>query len=260
MIRRLAVFVYGVVSYAAFFGVFIYHLAWVAGLWVPVMLDSAPTAPLAQALLVDLALVALFGVQHTVMARPRFKRWISGIIPPEAERSTFVLTASALLALMMWQWQPIGGVLWNVGNPTARLALYGLCIVGWNIVLLSSFFINHFDLFGLRQVWLALRGQPYTPLRFKTPAAYSMVRHPMYVGILLAYWVTPTMTAAHLTFAVMMTGYLMVGIRYEERGLVVEHGKAYADYRRRVPMLVPFLRPRPSAGGDVPKVGEVPVS
>jgi len=193
----------------------------------------------------------VFALQHSVIARPAFKRWWTSIVPEPAERSTYVLASSVALLVLFWQWRPIGGVVWQVEQPLAVAALYGIFATGWLIVLVTTFLINHFDLFGLRQVWLHLRGKPYRPLGFVTPGPYRHVRHPLYVGWLLAFWATPTMTAAHFFFAAMTTTYILVAIRLEERDLADIHGAKYAEYRRTVPMLVPRVRLAEPADGKM---------
>jgi protein-S-isoprenylcysteine O-methyltransferase Ste14 len=250
--HRIGVFVYGVLSYVLFLATFLYAVGFVGGFGVPRSLDSTAAGPLGVALAVDLLLLAAFAVQHSVMARPAFKRWWTRAVPPPAERSTYVLFSSLALLLLFWQWRPLGGVVWQVESPTGQIVLYGLFAAGWLTVLVSTFLINHFDLFGLRQVWLYLRGEPYRPLAFGTPGPYRWVRHPLYVGWLLAFWATPTMTAAHLLFAVMTTAYILIAIQLEERDLVVAHGERYAEYRRRVPMLIPRV------GAAKPVVVEMP--
>lgn len=240
MLKRILVFGYGVISYAIFFATFLYAIGFVGDLFVPRTIDGAPGVPLWEALLVNLGLLALFAVQHSVMARPAFKRWITRYIPQAAERSTYVLLSSLALILLFGNWEPMGGVIWQVQDPVGQGLLYGAFAFGWGLVLLSTFLINHFDLFGLRQVWLFLIGRPYTPLVFKTPALYRVVRHPLYVGWLFAFWATPVMTVAHLVFAVMTTAYILIAIRLEERDLMDAHPE-YAGYRRRVPMLIPRL-------------------
>lgn len=242
--KRISVFVYGVVAYGAFFATFLYAIGFVGNLLVPKSIDAAPTVPLAQALLVNTLLLGIFALQHSIMARPAFKRLLTRVIPEPAERSTYVLASSLALIGLFVFWQPIGGVVWDVQDPIARAVLYGLFAFGWALVLITTFIINHFDLFGLRQVWLYLRGKPYTRLQFVTPGPYRIVRHPLYVGWLFAFWATPTMTAAHLFFAVVTTAYILIAIRLEERDLVGEHGRSYANYRRRVPMLIPRLSRR----------------
>lgn len=238
---RIGVFLYGVASYAVFFATFCYAAGWVGNFLVPRPMDAAPEHPLWLAALINTGLLGLFAVQHSVMARPAFKRWWTRIIPAPAERSTYVLFSSLALILMFWFWSPMGVVIWDVQAPAAQIALYTLFVAGWGLVLHATFLINHFDLFGLRQVWLNLRGRPYTPLPFKTPLFYRVVRHPLYVGWLIAFWATPTMTAAHLLFAILTTAYILIAIRLEERNLIEAHPE-YEQYRREVPMLVPSLR------------------
>jgi len=238
---RIAVFLYGVVSYGVFFGTFLYAAGFVGNLVVPKGLDSSPVGPFGTSLLIDLGLLSLFAVQHSVMARPAFKRAWTRIVPEPAERSTYVRASSLALILLFWQWRPLGGVVWDIQAPAGRALMYAGFAFGWLLVLVTTFLINHFDLFGLRQVWLYLRGRPYEPLPFKTPGLYRLVRHPLYVGWFFAFWATPTMTVTHLLFAVMTTAYILVAIQLEERDLVAAHPE-YESYRRRVPMLVPALR------------------
>ena len=244
MFKRLSIFLYGVISYAIFFGTFLYAVGFIGNFAVPRTLDGSPTMGFTMALLIDLGLLGLFAVQHSVMARPAFKRWFTKWVPESAERSTYVLLSSlALIAMFAW-WQPLGGMVWNVTDATMRGVLWGGFAFGWLLVLVSTFLINHFDLFGLRQVWLQLRGRPYTHLAFGTPGPYRLVRHPLYVGWLFAFWATPTMTVSHLVFAIATTGYILIAIRFEERDLVAHHGKLYQEYAEKVPMLVPFTRKR----------------
>lgn len=247
--NRIAAFIYGVICYAIFFGTFLYAIGFVGNFIVPKSIDSTPAGPLVPALLVDALLLGVFAVQHSVMARPGFKRLWTRIVPKPVERSTFVLFASLALIALFAYWQPIGGVIWDVQNPVGQAVLYGLCALGWGLVLVATFLINHFDLFGLRQVWLYARGKEYRPLGFATPGLYKMVRHPLYIGFFFAFWATPTMTAAHLFFALMTTAYILIAIRFEEHDLVAEHGARYAEYRKQVPMLVPRLGGRSSGAG-----------
>lgn len=236
---RTLAFLYGLVCYAIFFCTFLYAMGFVAGVAVPKSIDSAPGVPPAQALLFDALLALVFAVQHSGMARPAFKRVWTRIIPKHLERSTYVLLASAALALLFWQWEPIGGVIWDVHSQPARILLEGLSLAGWTVVLVTTFLIDHFDLFGLRQVWLHLRRVPYTPPQFTTRGWYRYVRHPLYFGFLVAFWAAPTMTIAHLVFAVAMTAYILVAIRLEERDMVRLHGARYEAYREQVSMLIP---------------------
>ncbi|HXW09727.1 MAG TPA: isoprenylcysteine carboxylmethyltransferase family protein [Steroidobacteraceae bacterium] len=243
MLERTFQFLYGVACYVVFLATFLYAIAFVGGFLVPTPLDApAGSTPLAQAILIDALLLLVFAVQHSVMARPWFKARWTRIIPPAVERSTFVLAASLALALVFWQWRPIGITVWSVDEPVGRALLWVLFAAGWGTVLVVTFLISHFDLFGLRQVWLSLRGQPYTPVAFRTPLPYRHVRHPLYLGFMLAFWATPHMTVAHLLFALLTTGYILVAIQFEERDLVAQHGARYEHYRRTVPMLVPRWR------------------
>jgi len=241
--KRWLIFFYGVACYAIAFVTLLYAIGFVGNLWVPKSIDSAPRLPLGLALLIDGGLLGLFAIQHSVMARPGFKRWWTRIVPQEAERSTYILFASIALVIMFVYWEPLGGSVWDVQSPLAQQLLYGGFAFGWFLVFLSTFLINHFDLFGLRQIWLQLLGKPYRPLPFKTPMLYRIVRHPLYVGLLLAFWSTPIMTLTHLVFAIATTAYILIAIQLEERDLLAEHPE-YARYRKRVPMLVPFLKRR----------------
>ena len=239
MLKRVAVFVYGVVCYGAFFATFLYAVGFIGNLVVPKTLDSPTHTPFLYALGIDVLLLGIFAVQHSVMARPWFKRVWTRVIPEPAERSTYVLLSSLALIALFVYWQPLGGMVWNIENPTARLVMYQLFGLGFGIVLIATFLINHFDLFGLRQVWLYLVGKPYTQLSFRTPLFYRYVRHPLYVGWMMAFWFTPTMTGAHLLFAIMTTAYMLAAIRWEEHDLVMVFGEKYTRYRESVPMLIP---------------------
>ena len=242
MIKRVTIFVYGLVCYAVFFATFLYAIGFVGNYLVPRGIDGVPTTEFAKALLIDLGLLGLFAIQHSVMARPVFKRWVTKFIPESAERSTYVLAASVALIVLFYYWQPLGGVVWNVENGALRTALLVLCAFGWLLVLAATFLINHFDLFGLRQVWLQLRGRPYSTLRFSTPGPYRLVRHPLYLGFLFAFWATPTMTVTHLVFAIATTAYILIAIQLEVRDLVSALGDDYRHYRAQVPMIFPLGR------------------
>jgi methanethiol S-methyltransferase len=245
MVTRILFFVYGCIAYALFLATFLYAIAFVGGFAVPTQLDGSPTSEFSMALAVDVLLLGVFAVQHSVMARRWFKNWWTQVVPWAIERSTYVLFASLALDLLFWQWRPLGGTVWSVQDPLAQALIWTVFAYGWLQVLVMTFLINHFDLFGLRQVWLHLLGRQYTRVRFATPAPYRFVRHPLYLGFLLAFWAAPTMTVAHLAFALTTTAYIVVAIQFEERDLVHEHGASYQDYRRRVPMLFPRLPRRP---------------
>jgi protein-S-isoprenylcysteine O-methyltransferase Ste14 len=245
MINRIATFVYGAVCYLVFFGVFLYAVGFIGNFAVPKSIDSPADGPWTTALMVNTGLLALFAVQHSVMARPAFKALLTRIVPAPMERSTYVLASSLALAVLFWQWKPLGGVVWDVQSPLGRAVLYGGFAFGWALVLLATFLINHFDLFGLRQVWRHLQGQPQSGLTFGTPLLYRVVRHPLYVGWICTFWCAPTMTATHMFFALATTGYILIAIRFEERDLMRMHPE-YAEYRKQVPMLIPAL-PGPGA-------------
>jgi methanethiol S-methyltransferase len=244
--KRLVVFVYGVLCYVVFLVSLLYAVGFIGNFAVPKSIDAGPNGPLGGALAVNAALLAAFALQHSFMARRSFKRMLTRFVPEPVERSTYVLFSSLALLLMFWQWRPIGGVIWDVGNGPAQAVVFGLYAVGLCIVLASTFLINHFDLFGLRQVYLHLRGARYTPLQFRTPFFYRYVRHPLYVGWLLTFWAAPVMTIAHLFFAVMTTAYILIAIQLEERDLVAMYGQKYRQYQKEVPMIIPGVRPSPS--------------
>jgi methanethiol S-methyltransferase len=239
MVKRIAFFTYGCFAYLAFLGTFLYAIAFVGDFAVPTRLDGAPRAPLGPSLAIDAVLLTLFAVQHSVMARRWFKEWWTQIVSSAIERSTYVLCASLALILLFWQWRPLGGFVWSVENTAGQVVLHTLFACGWALVLYATFLINHFDLFGLRQVWFALIGRPYAKVPLATPWLYRVIRHPLYLGFLLAFWMTPTMTLAHLVFAIATTAHILLAIQLEERDLVAEHGIAYESYRQRVPMLIP---------------------
>lgn len=238
---RLLALVYGSLSYLVFLFAFIYAIGFVAGFGVPKHIDSGATGDLGTALVIDLALLGLFAVQHSGMARPGFKRWWTQIVPGPIERSTYVLVSSLVLIMLFWFWRPLPLQLWDVELEAVRFALYGVSAFGWLLVLTSTFVINHFDLFGLRQVWLYNRGQAPGKHPFIVRAFYRIVRHPIMLGFLIAFWAAPTMSVGHLLFALMTTGYIVIAVKFlEERDLVAHFGDEYRDYQRRVPMLLPL--------------------
>jgi protein-S-isoprenylcysteine O-methyltransferase Ste14 len=240
--KRYLIIGYGAASYLLFVLAFLYLIGFVGDFLVPRTVDRAITAPIGEAVAVNVALLGVFGVQHSVMARQGFKRWWTRFVPPSIERSTYVWLSSAALVLLYWQWRTMPAVLWDVRPPAARLMVWALFWLGWAIAFASTFMINHFDLFGLRQVFLAWRGKPYTELGFRTHLFYRLVRHPLMLGFLIAFWAAPTMTAGHLLFSIAITGYILIALQIEERSLVAALGDQYRDYRRDVPMLLPCPR------------------
>lgn len=236
------IFAYGALAYAAFLVAFLYAMGFVGNWLVPKSIDTGTAGSLLPSLVINGLLLSLFVVQHTIMARPAFKRWWTTIIPKAMERSTFVLLASSILLLTFWQWRPLPTIVWEFTHPAAWWGLTAVSLMGWGIVLLASFMVSHFDLFGLRQVWFRLRERTYRPVGFRLVGLYKLVRHPLMVGFLIAFWATPVMTVGHLFFAIMTTGYILFGTWVEERDLVAEHGEDYINYRRRVRGLVPLPR------------------
>jgi protein-S-isoprenylcysteine O-methyltransferase Ste14 len=241
-VGRLVAFLYGVAAYVVFFVSFLYAVGFVSGLVVPKTIDAGPVVPAGEALIVNLLLMSLFAVQHSVMARRQFKDWWTRYVPKTVERTTYVLLASLILLLLFWQWRPMPAVVWQVADPHVATAITALAFVGWLIVLTGTFLINHFELFGLHQVANNLAGRPMPAPRFRTPLYYKFVRHPIYLGFIIAFWAAPTMTAGHLLFAAVTTAYIVVGALLEERDLIEIFGDDYRRYKARVSMLLPWRK------------------
>lgn len=239
MIGRISTLLYGIFCYLVFLASFLYAIAFLGDFGVPRTIDSGLQGSIGLALAINAGLLALFALQHSIMARSWFKRAWTRIVPPAAERSTYVLFSSVALILLFWQWRPIGGLVWQVTNGPTRIAIYGVYAIGWLLLLVATFLINHFDLFGLRQVYLHFRGQEYTGLKFRTPGLYRVVRHPIYLSWLCIFWATPRMTIAHLVFALATTAYILIAIQLEERDLIRAYGEAYRRYKRQVPSILP---------------------
>jgi methanethiol S-methyltransferase len=239
---KIIAFFYGLIAYLVFFGTFLYAIGFVTGLVVPKTIDTGTVVPLGEALVVNILLMSLFAVQHSVMARHQFKRWWTQFVSKSVERSTYVLLASCILILLFWQWRPIPTVVWETADPTLAATITGVSLAGWALVLASTFMINHFELFGLHQVVNNLVGKPMAEPRFKTPMLYNFVRHPIYLGFIIAFWAAPVMTVGHLLFAAVTTAYIFVGIFLEEHDLVGMFGEDYKRYRQRVGMLLPWRK------------------
>jgi protein-S-isoprenylcysteine O-methyltransferase Ste14 len=240
---KVFAFLYGVVSYAIFLGVLLYTVGFLANFWVPKSIDSGAAGPLGQAILINLALLSLFAVQHSVMARPGFKRWWCQFVPKPVERATYVLLTNAVLILLFWQWRPMPEIVWEAGGMW-RNVIWGIYVFGIVLAVYATFLIDHFDLFGLRQVWIHLKDREYTDLNFVTPTLYRIVRHPLYIGWFVIFWAAPTMTQGHLLFAAVATAYTLVAIRFEERDLV-DFLPEYRQYQEDVPMIIPFAKGKP---------------
>jgi protein-S-isoprenylcysteine O-methyltransferase Ste14 len=239
---RFIAFLYGLASYVAFFVTFLYAIGFVSGLVVPKTIDTGTVAPMAEAFIVNLLLMSVFAIQHSVMARKPFKRWWTQFVPASVERSTYVLFSSLALVLLFWQWRPMPALVWQIAEPQIAMAVTGLSLAGWLIVLTSTFLINHFELFGLHQVASNFAGRSMPAPRFRTPLYYQFVRHPIYLGFIIAFWAAPTMTAGRMLFAAVTTAYIVVGILLEERDLVDLFGDEYRRYKDRVSMLVPWRK------------------
>jgi methanethiol S-methyltransferase len=241
-IGRFTAFLYGLIAYVVFFFTFLYAVGFVEGLLVPKTIDTGTVVPMSEAFVVDLLLMSLFAVQHSVMARKQFKRWWTQFVPASVERSTYVLFTSLALLLLFWQWRPLPDVMWQVSDPQIAAAITGLSVLGFVLVLTSTFLINHFELFGLHQVANNLTGRDMPKPRFRTPLIYGFVRHPIYLGFIIAFWAAPVMTQGHLLFAAVTTAYIFVGIFLEERDLVALFGDEYRRYRKTVSMLIPWRK------------------
>lgn len=242
LLGRMVAFLYGIVSYLVFFVTFLYAIGFVEDMAVPKTIDNGTVAPIVPALIVNLVLMSVFAIQHSVMARPGFKRWWTKFVPVSVERTTYVLLASLALALLLWQWRPIPTVVWQIADPHIAMAVMVLSFIGWLIVLTSTFLINHFELFGVHQVANNLAGRPMPAPRFRTPLYYHFVRHPIYLGFIIAFWAAPTMTVGHLLFAAVTTAYILVGIQLEEHDLIDVFGDQYRAYKERVSMLMPWRK------------------
>jgi protein-S-isoprenylcysteine O-methyltransferase Ste14 len=250
---RLAQMAYATAAYLLFLGVFLYAIAFVGDIFVPKTIDSGPSGPTLSALAIDALLLGVFAVQHSVMARPAFKRWWTRVVPPAIERSTYVLASSLALALLFWQWRPIGGVVWAL-NGLAGETVLGAFVLGWLIVLASTFMLSHFELFGLSQAYAALRARAAGPMQFRTPMLYGLVRHPIMLGFIIAFWAAPVMSVGRLVFAIATTLYILIALQFEEADLMASFGTAYASYRGRVPMLLPFTRWRSAPATGAPTI------
>jgi protein-S-isoprenylcysteine O-methyltransferase Ste14 len=245
--KKLAIFIYGVLSYLMFLGVFVYAVGFIGNIKISNSIDSIPGVPFTQALMINLGILSLFALQHSGMARKGFKNWITKYIPQSAERATYVLLSNVVMIVMFYFWEPMGGTIWSVESDLAKTSLMTLFMFGWALVLISTFLINHFHLFGLQQVWAELRGKTIPSAKFTTPSLYKTVRHPLYVGWIVVVWATPTMTAAHLVFAMMCTAYILIAIQFEEKDLINEFGDEYRQYKQDVPMIIPsVVRVKPS--------------
>ena len=251
--RKMMSLLYGTIAYAVFLCTFIYGIGFVGNLLVPKSIDSGTPGDFGMSLVINVSLLALFALQHTIMARPGFKEVWTKVVPKQIERSTFVLFASLILILTFWQWRPMPGLIWQVENNAGQVLLIGLQMAGWVFALLATVMIHHFDLFGMRQVYLYAKGEKYRDLGFRTSGLYKYVRHPIMLGFLIAFWATPMMTVGHLVFALTTTAYVLVGTRIEERDLLRLHDDRYLAYRRQVPALIP--RPAPARGQEAVDIG-----
>lgn len=239
---RVLIFLYGIFAYVFFLAVFLYSIAFVGNLWVPKAIDSEATTPLGMSILINSLILGFFAIQHSVMPRASFKAWITRFIPEPAERSTYVLLTNIAFVLIFWQWRPLNGTVWNVESATGILVLQVLFWLGWGIVLISTFLVDHFELFGLKQITRNLQQKEFRPPSFREKSFYKYIRHPIMLGFVIAFWATPHMSIGHLLFALLTTGYIFVGVAFEERDLIKLHGETYKQYAKRVPMLIPFTK------------------
>ena len=242
--KKILSLTYAVLCYFAFFGTVLYTIGFLGNLFLPRTIDTMPQVPFYVSILVDASLLMLVWLQYSIITGPGFRAGLARIIPKHLERSTFVLIICLCLMLLMWKWQPIGGVVWSIENGAAKDFLFFLYLFGWSIVFASTFLINHFDLVGLRQAWFYVTSKPYTQLPFRSPLFYRLVSHPLYFGFLIAFWSTSVMTAAHLLLSILATGYILNAIQFEERDLLIVYGEKYRDYKKWVPMFIPFIKPR----------------
>lgn len=242
--KRILIYLYGLLCYVLFFAVFLYAICFIGGFFVPKTIDSGEAGPVGRALLINALLLGLFAIQHSVMARPGFKRWWTKIVPKSMERSTYVLFSSLVLILLFWQWHPVAGVVWNIHAQWAQVAIRALFAIGWFILLTSTFMISHAQLFGLQQVYENLKKKPVSNPRFMQPGYYKYIRHPLMLGFIIGFWAAPVMTIGHLFFAALASGYILVALQLEERDLIHYFGEKYLDYKERVPMLIPFTKSR----------------
>lgn len=247
---KLLQMLYAAVAYVLFLGVFLYAIAFVGDFVVPKTIDSGASGPLLPSLAIDALLLGVFALQHSVMARPAFKQWWTSIVPRPIERSTYVLMSSLALALLFWQWRPLGEAVWSLHGSAAQ-AVVGVFVLGWLVVLASTFMLSHFELFGVSQAYAALRDRAAAPMQFRTPMLYGLVRHPIMLGFIIAFWAAPNMSLGHLVFAAATTLYILAALQFEEADLMTAFGTSYADYRRRVPMLLPFTRRRTASASQV---------
>lgn len=250
--KQISAFIYGVIAYIIFLGAFLYAIPFVGDFLVPKTINTGVETPFTQALIINLAVLSVFALQHSIMARPGFKRWWTQFIHPAIERSTYVLLSSLVLILIYWQWRPIPDIVWEVQNATAVTLLHGIFALGWLIVFLSTFMINHFDLFGLKQVYEYMRNLEPKPIPFKMSFLYGVIRHPLMLGFIIAFWATPIMTAGHLIFSITTTLYILVAVKFlEERDLRKMHGEQYVTYQKEVPMLIPFTKRKKEKSAEI---------